>query len=545
MSISSSFAKNKIEELRHFIEEIINSREDTIGLSIALTTDKELIWAEGFGFTNHTETERATAETLFSSQSVGKTFTASAFLILASRGLISLDDPIRKYYPEFNINTIHGNLDEEISKITFRRMLSHTAGLTHEALRGNNCDYSPCTFEEHIKSINDWWLKLPVGTEMSYSNLGYDLTAYVMGLIKDTSFEKVMKEELFDPLEMSTTTLDIKEAMKNSFAKGYEGISPFPVVQIPMLGAGGYFFNVLDVAKFIRFHLRKGRIGQKQIINPNLFEEMYRTTSNQKSEYGYGLGIYSAGKIANSLIYGHAGGGYGYQTNMMWIPEKKIGVVVLSNNMKDSRVNSIAMKALKLMIGESDEQEIKKEFKEPKCEEIPAELLENLEGTYCAENNLTSQMFRIAYESNTLLLYDMSNKCSKLYPINSTDFTTDRNRILKFELNHLGRPTGVFVDDLLFPYRYKYNDGPNDEEGPNLEEWKEYLGTYFFEDENKPSSLLLRIENGFLYLNYKCNLKLIHYKENIFFTPDGEAIIIDQNSIIYKGIKATRKEEIK
>ncbi len=543
MKMLHSIEESKIKDFINYIKDFINSRKDTIGLALALTTDKKLIWAEGFGFTDQSKKEKVTAETLFSSQSIGKTFTSSAFLILASKGLIALDDTIRAHYPRFKINTIHGEPDEEISKITFRRMLSHTAGLTHEALRGNNYDYSPCTFEEHIESINDWWLKSPVGADMSYSNLGYDLTAYVMGLIKDTSFEEVMKEELFEPLEMLNTTLDVEEALKRSFARGFDGEFAFPIVQIPMLGAGGLFFNVLDVAKFIRFHLKKGKINQKQLINPELFDEMYKTTSNEYTEYGYGLGIYAAGKLNNSLIYGHAGGGYGYQTNMMWVPEQKIGVVVLSNNMKDSRVSSIAMKALKLITEESEEQELKSDFEKPKCEEVSADLLKALEGTYCAENNLTSQMIRISYENNNLYLYDMSNNSSELYPFNSIDFTTDKNRILKFKLDQQGKPNSVLIDDRLFPYVYKYNDGPNDEEGPNLEEWKEYVGTYFFEDEAKPSSLSLFLQNGYLYLKYKCNFKLHHHEENIFFTADGEALVIKQDHLIYKGITVTKMEK--
>ncbi|MHA2168094.1 MAG: serine hydrolase domain-containing protein [Candidatus Hodarchaeales archaeon] len=185
-----------IEELTSFIEGVLNEREDNLGLSIALTNDREIIWANGFGFTDHTRKERVTPDTLFSSQSMGKSFTATTFLIMASKGLVNLDDSILKYYPEFRINTIYRNPEEEIRKITFRRMLNHKAGLTHEALVGNNYDYTPCSFKKHVESIREGGLKAPVGSEMSYSNLGYDLTGYVMGLISNTSYKEVIEEEL-------------------------------------------------------------------------------------------------------------------------------------------------------------------------------------------------------------------------------------------------------------------------------------------------------------------------------------------------------------
>ncbi|MHA2247050.1 MAG: serine hydrolase domain-containing protein, partial [Candidatus Hodarchaeales archaeon] len=368
-----------IEELTSFIEGVLNERKDNLGLSIALTNDREIIWARGFGFTDHTRQERVTSDTLFSSQSLGKCFTATTFLILVSKGLVNLDDSILKYYPEFTINTIYGNPEDEITKITFRRMLNHKAGFTHEALVGNNYDYTPCSFKEHIQSISEGWLKSPVGSEMSYSNLGYDLTGYVMGLIRNKSFKDVIDKELFQLVGITNATFEIEEALKKSFAKGYDGRFAYPTVQIPMLGAGGLFISVLDVAKLISFHLRKGRIEQKQLINPDLLEEMYKPQFLETKEFGYGLGLYSVEKIENVQVYGHAGGGYGYQTSMQWLPEFRIGVVVLSNNMKNSPVGSIAQKALKLMVNNLDKLEFTS---------ISPELLKRLEGTEAFGGNL-------------------------------------------------------------------------------------------------------------------------------------------------------------
>ncbi len=82
-----------VEELTYYIEGVLNEREDLLGLSIALTNDRE-IWAQGFGFTDQTRKERVSPETLFSSHSMGKCFTVTTSLILASKGLINLDDSI-------------------------------------------------------------------------------------------------------------------------------------------------------------------------------------------------------------------------------------------------------------------------------------------------------------------------------------------------------------------------------------------------------------------------------------------------------------------
>ncbi|MFW9924177.1 MAG: serine hydrolase domain-containing protein, partial [Candidatus Thorarchaeota archaeon] len=349
-----------IEELSNYINEFVVKREDTLGLSIALVNDTRILWAEGFGYTDQNKSEKVTTETLFSSQSIGKCFTATAFLILANKGLINLDDSIREYFPEFSINTLYGNPADEIAKITSRRLLSHTAGFTHEAITGNNYDYTECTFDEHVQSIMKGWLKSPVGSEISYSNLGYDLTGYVMGLIRNKTFTEVMTEELFQPLEMTTATYNITLAQKKSFARGFDGKFAYPSVQIPMLGAGGIFISVLDAAKLISFHLRRGCNRGEQIIKQELFDEMYKPQFKHEKDFGYGFGLYSIEIKEGAKVYGHSGGGYGYQTIMIWIPDFKIGVAVLSNNMKHSRVGSIARKALDLML--KDILEVEKEY---------------------------------------------------------------------------------------------------------------------------------------------------------------------------------------
>ncbi|HUT82779.1 MAG TPA: serine hydrolase domain-containing protein [Candidatus Bathyarchaeia archaeon] len=520
-----------IEEITNFIIESLHKREDTIGLSIAIVDDKEIIWAEGFGFTDNTREEQVTAKTLFSTQSMGKCFTATAFMIMASKGLVNLDDPIQKYYPKFKINTIFGDPKEEIAKITFRRVLSHTAGFTHEALVGNNYDYSPCTFEEHIQSISKGWLKSLVGSELSYSNLGYDLTGFVMGLIKNKSYQEVMDEELFKPLKITGATYDVVEAQKKSFAKGYEGDYAYPVVPIPMLCAGGLFISALEVGKIISFHLNKGKIGNKQYINPDLFEEMYNPQFNETKEFGYGLGLYSTEKIYNAKVYGHAGGGYGFQTNMMWIPEYNIGVVVLSNNMKESCVRSIARKALELMIVNNEKIESKSNV--PK-------LLKRLVGTYCSNGNLAPQLLRFSYEEKNLFLYLMNGTRIELKSQNQTEFLSKNGIRFLFELNDEKLPIAVNVDDPVFPYKAKLNDSPMDEYGPNQPVWQNYTGIYQFEDESRPNYLALTVINGYLYLIFRDNLKLLYHQNNLYFTVDGEALILKEGELNYKGISATK-----
>lgn len=141
-------------------------------------TDEKVLWTEGFGCTDRTCLTQVTQDTPFSIQSMSKSFTATAVLLAVQDGLLDLDAPISTYLPNFSINSIFDERPQDI--ITLRMLLSHTAGFTHEAPVGNNFDLEPGTWETHIASISDTWLKFPVGQGWSYANLGIDLAGYIL-----------------------------------------------------------------------------------------------------------------------------------------------------------------------------------------------------------------------------------------------------------------------------------------------------------------------------------------------------------------------------
>jgi CubicO group peptidase (beta-lactamase class C family) len=506
-------------------------RDSICGLSIALVEGEKTIWAGGFGHTDLSKKERVTAETLFSSQSFGKCLTATAFLIMVSKGLIGLDDPIRKYYPSFTINTKFGDPEDEIARITFRRMLSHWASLTHEALVGSNYDDRQCTFEEHIESISEGWLKSPVGSELSYSNLGYELTGYVMGLVMGKPYDEVMKEVLLNPLDMTSATYKIEEAIELSLAMGHSGKHSVPVVQVPMLPSGGIYISVNDVAKFISFHLKRGRINNRQVIDPNLFKDMYKPQYPEVKEFGYGLGIYSYQRIRDAKAYGHAGGGYGYQNLMLWVPDHDIGVIVLTNDSNHSILNSLTKKVLEMMIDEK---------LKPRAKIVNSESLERLEGTYIADDNLSPQLIRISLEKGKLFCYTAGSE-TEILPQSPTEFLSNDCTKYNFELDEEGRPSSVYVDDPVFPFRAKYNDGPMDELGPNYPEFQEYEGVYRYQQYGRVNYLALSVSNGYLYLTFENDdLKLHQYRDEVYFTADGEALIMEKDALKYKGVSTEK-----
>ncbi len=391
-----------IEGLQRDLPKLM-AENHVLGASVALVDDQAVIWARGFGFTDRSRKRPITADTSFSLQSVSKTYTATAFLRAMDQGRFTLDEPLKKAVPGFSVRSRWG--ESEVDEITFRHLLSHWAGLCHEAPVGNNYGDWRCTFDEHVRSISDTWLKCRVGERFRYSNLGYDLVGYALQLRAGKPFPRLMREELFEPLRMTASTFDQAEALADAHrARGHTQDQEVPPLQVPMLAAGGMYSTVRDMAKFISFHLAGGIAQGRRLLSTDALRAMYIPQfplPGQKA--GYGLGVNSRPYHGATLLF-HGGGGYGYSTDQRWVPEYKVGVVILSNgDGGDNFVADLADRALQEMIrakrGDLPPDEplpwTQEPVVTPKLEE-----LRRLEGSYLVGAQLT--VFRL--EGNRLHL---------------------------------------------------------------------------------------------------------------------------------------------
>ena len=237
---------------------------------------------------------------------------------------LDLKTPISMYLPDFTINSCFESYPQD--KITLEMLLSHTAGFTHEAPAGNNYDYCKVSFQEHLNSIPDTWLKFPAGTKYSYSNLGYDLAAQIIEVACEKSFDDYLSEKVFIPLEMYSTTVNDDKVVSN--INRTEGVIPFLKTShnaIPMVGAGGVYTNLEDLTKYTQFHMNLGRAGEEQVLDQQYLYEMYRIRSRN-----CGLGTYMS-KSQDNYFINHNGGGYGFTSTLFLMPEHNLGVVLLCN----------------------------------------------------------------------------------------------------------------------------------------------------------------------------------------------------------------------
>jgi CubicO group peptidase (beta-lactamase class C family) len=325
------------DESQQSIAEIMT--EDKIpGLSIALVDREDLVWTAGFGYTDYDLKTPVTPDTIFSIQSMSKTLTTTLVMFAVQEGLVDLDTPISEYLSDFKVKSRFEENPQD--KITLRHLCSHTAGFVHEAPVGNNYERKSPSFEAHIQSISDTWLRFPVGAKYSYSNLGIDLAAYILQIRSGRSFAEYMRYKLFDPLDMSNSFVDIEFIRQHpNRAIGHTPHIEKETLEIPMIGAGGVYTSARDLAKFVQFHLNAGEVGGNRILSKKDVESLFRPGASfciaiRFLAKGIPQDAFSVDPNATDGTYmlGLSGGGFGFLCTMSWFPEYGMGLLVLTNS---------------------------------------------------------------------------------------------------------------------------------------------------------------------------------------------------------------------
>ncbi len=298
---------------------------------------------------------------------------------------------------------------------------------------------------------------------------------------------------------------------------------------MPMLAAGGMYSTVRDMAKFIAFHLTGGVAQGRRLLGADALKVMYTPQyplPGQKA--GYGLGVNSRPYHGATLLF-HGGGGYGYSTDRRWVPEYKVGVVILSNgDGGDNFVADLADRALQEMIRA-------KRGALPPDEPLPwtrepvitpkGEGLRRLEGTYQVGAQLIA--FRLEGEGLHIVRGKRSEPLDAHSPtrfsrgLNLYEFLLDDRGQVREVQNHGDNGVSFFLP----------NDSLRDPAGPAKPEWARFLGVYHARAYGQDDEAPVALKNGHLYWNGR--MKLTEYRPGLFFTSDGDSVQFGEDTVEY------------
>lgn len=337
------------------------------GLAYGIVSTDGLTHSAGFGIANPSRAT-PTPDTPFPIASMSKSFTAAAVLLCRDRGLMSLDEPITKYYPTFRAT---GAPDGEVDPPTIRMLLSMSSGLTED---NSWVDPQIGMTEEELVELVSAGMKYShtPGTVYEYSNTGYTLAGLALQKATGRRIEEFVTSEILEPLGMSSTSFSPSDFADDVRAAGYsldeeDNWVPFPIAESgAFAAAGGIVSTVRDLAVWVTWlgeAFRPGRSLGRDVLSRASRRELQRLESFDAPFYalepdgswrlfvgGYALGLRVSYELHYGTVISHAGGLPGYKLFMCWHPDSGRGLVVLTNSHRGDPV-SLAHDALLRLLG--------------------------------------------------------------------------------------------------------------------------------------------------------------------------------------------------
>ena len=253
------------------------------GLSVGVVYDQSLVWGAGYGLADIERGTPTDTETIYRIASLTKLFTSTAIMQLRDRGLLQLDDPVKRHLPWFSIR----NPYPDSPQITIRHLLTHASGLPREAAfpYWNAGELGEFPSRDQIQAtVADQELALPPASNWKYSNLGLTLAGQIVEAVAGIPYADYVSKQILRPLGMKSTAVEAIDPDHPRFAAGYGRRLPngtreiSPYTDCRGIGpAANMASSVEDLARFMMLQFRDGpRNRGKQILAGSTLREMQR-----------------------------------------------------------------------------------------------------------------------------------------------------------------------------------------------------------------------------------------------------------------------------
>lgn len=322
--------------LENFFDGMMNDHlksKHIAGAVVAVVKDGITVFTKGYGYTDYeNKIEVSPDSTLFRIGSISKTFTWIAVMQLVAQGKLDLDEDVNVYLTDFKIP------DGKGGAITLRNLMTHTPGFEDRLLglfgRDENSlrPYGEILKEQLPKRVR------PSGTEMSYSNHGTGIAAYIVEKVSGLKWDDYVEQNIIKPLGMDYTTFrqPLPKHFSGMISKGYnyEGgtLKEYGFEYIPLAAVGGASSTAADMAKYMISYLQNGKYNNARILDSLSVSRMLGLEF-RVSPYvsGIGLGFYELVNWNGIRTIGHGGDTFWFHSLMALLPEKNLGLFVSFN----------------------------------------------------------------------------------------------------------------------------------------------------------------------------------------------------------------------
>jgi len=313
-------------------------RHDVPGASVAIFHDGELTTA-ACGIANVTTGVKITPDTVMHIGSITKVFNATLVMQLVDDGVVDLDRRVVKYLPDLRLKD-----HEALEQITVKMLLNHTSGI--DGLMLPDYGHDEETIEKGIVRFAELGQVHRPGAEFSYCNAGSVIAGYLAQRLTGTSWYRLVRERIFEPLHMTHAATLPEEALLYRTSVGHYQQpmrkqqlirTSFAFLPLSFAPAGTTLMvSARDLIAFARAHMANG-VGENgaRILSARSAKAMQDVSVNNKGK-GYTYSTYADGvglgwMVSENGLLHHGGGGPGILSVLYAHPERGFAAAILTN----------------------------------------------------------------------------------------------------------------------------------------------------------------------------------------------------------------------
>ncbi|MBN2417722.1 beta-lactamase family protein [bacterium] len=333
----------KLQRFEEAVAEII-AAWNLPGAAVAVVYHDEIVHMRGYGVRMVYSPVPIDEHTVFRIASLSKGFAAVLSGLLVRDGWFDWDDPVKQYLPFFELAS-----PEYTRTVTIGNVLSQSTGLMHHAYTNLIEDGVP--YQRILTELKDVPITGEPGVSYGYQNVVFALIGDIIAGTTGTSFEEMLRQRIFEPLHMTESSIGW-DALMQEENRAYPHIRRhgewIPVndkkafYSVPP--SAGVNASLHDMVIWLRAQMGQASeiipedvlqtVQAPRVRSPREHERM-QWPELRDTYYGYGWRMYDY--AGYTMIY-HSGGLQGYMSQLAFIPEEGLGIVVLMNSRRTDEI---------------------------------------------------------------------------------------------------------------------------------------------------------------------------------------------------------------
>lgn len=325
-------------DLDRWVDQIENAGQVS-GLALAVIQDNKVVHERTLGYADWNSKEKVHADTVFRLASLSKAFATTLSGLLVEAGLLRWETTISSVLPTFSLADIDSS-----NKLTVADILSHRVGLPHNTY--DNLIEQDEPYPLLIERLADVPMACPVGECYAYQNIAFSLIGDITYAVTGDFYYHEVEKRIFHPLDMNTATYG-RDALEDSkhWARPHRRSGKTWKAFLPneayyrMPPAAGANASLHDMEKWLIAQMG----GRPDILSAKLLDTLHaplietprdlRSTPWRRgrlldAQYALGWRVY---EYAGEPLVFHAGAVQGYRAMIGFLPNRRVGIVMLWN----------------------------------------------------------------------------------------------------------------------------------------------------------------------------------------------------------------------